>query len=103
MIDDYCYHKKNENGEEVSTNVLRNKYDLRYDFLLEEVERRLTSLRLLEIYTDKPIKGNFDFKRLFNTLENAGYKGDYVIEIYSKGLDVRTELEQSKRFFDNLL
>ena len=64
MIDDYCYHKKNENGEEVSTNVLRNKYDLRYDFLLEEVERRLTSLRLLEIYTDKPIKGNFDFKHL---------------------------------------
>lgn len=49
-----------------------------------------------------PGRGNFDFRRLFNTLDNAGYKGDYVIEIYSKGLDVKDELAFSKTYFENI-
>lgn len=48
-----------------------------------------------------PGRGNFDFNRLFKTLDGVDYKGDYVIEIYSKGCDVENELAFSKRFFDN--
>ncbi|MCR5206945.1 MAG: sugar phosphate isomerase/epimerase [Eubacterium sp.] len=49
-----------------------------------------------------PGRGSFDFKRLFNTLDKAGYKGDYVIEIYSRGLDVKEELAFSRSFFENM-
>ncbi len=49
-----------------------------------------------------PGRGNFDFKRLFAILDKADYKGDYVIEIYSRGLDVKNELAFSKRFFDGM-
>lgn len=49
-----------------------------------------------------PGRGNFDFSRLFKTLESSGYKGDYVIEIYSRGLDVENELKYSKAFFENM-
>ena len=49
-----------------------------------------------------PGRGNFDFKRLFALFSDAGYKGDYIIEIYSKGCDVKEELTFSKRFFEEL-
>jgi sugar phosphate isomerase/epimerase len=45
-----------------------------------------------------PGRGSFDFARLFDTLGGAGYKGDYVIEIYSMGYDVAQELKISKEF-----
>jgi len=48
-----------------------------------------------------PGTGSFDFGRLFGELDDAGYQGDYVIEIYSKGFDVEKELIQSRRFFEN--
>ena len=48
-----------------------------------------------------PGKGSFDYKRLFGELDKVGYKGDYVIEIYSKGLDVENELITSRKFFEN--
>ena len=48
-----------------------------------------------------PGRGNFDFKRLFDEMNGAGYKGDYVIEIYSKGFDVENELITSRKFFEN--
>lgn len=50
-----------------------------------------------------PGKGSFDFKRLFNILADAGYKGNYVTELYSLGYDMDEELTQSKRFFDNII
>lgn len=49
-----------------------------------------------------PGRGSFDFKRLFSILDGAGYSGDYVIEIYSRGYDVEKELVLSKRYFDNM-
>lgn len=48
-----------------------------------------------------PGKGSFDYKRLFDELNEADYKGGYVIEIYSKGYDVYKELSASKSFFEN--
>lgn len=49
-----------------------------------------------------PGTGEFDFKKLFSVLDSANYKGDYVIEIYSRGYDVEKELSLSKSFFDNM-
>ncbi len=47
-----------------------------------------------------PGRGNFDYARLFSELNKVGYKGDYVIEIYSKGFEVQKELLKSREFFE---
>lgn len=49
-----------------------------------------------------PGRGEFDFGRLFATLDEAKYKGDYVIELYSRGYDIEKELKFSKDFFDKM-
>lgn len=75
-----------------------------FDFL-EEMKNEIVHVHISDNLLPEydclpPGRGNFDFSRLFTTLEEAGYKGDYVIEIYSKGIDVRKELEFSKAFFE---
>lgn len=47
-------------------------------------------------------RGSFDFKRLFDTMIQANYKGGYVIEIYSKGYNVEKELAFSKGFIEKI-
>ena len=47
-------------------------------------------------------RGTFDFKRLINALKGENYSGSAVIEIYSLGYDVESELAFSKRYFENL-
>ena len=49
-----------------------------------------------------PGAGTFDFLRLFDIMKSAGYSGNAVIEIYSKGYDVAEELRHSKEYFDKL-
>lgn len=49
-----------------------------------------------------PSKGSFDFKRLKAVLDGAEYKGDCVIEIYSKNYDVDKELKESKEYLEKL-
>lgn len=49
-----------------------------------------------------PSKGSFDFKRLKTILDDANYKGDCVIEIYSMNYDVKKELKESKAYLDKL-
>lgn len=49
-----------------------------------------------------PSKGTFDFGKLKNVLDAADYKGDCVIEIYSKSYDVKKELKESKDYLDRL-
>ena len=49
-----------------------------------------------------PSKGTFDFLRLKNILDSAGYDGDCVIEIYSKNFDVKKELTESKDYLEKL-
>ena len=66
----------------------------------EIVHVHISDNKLPESDCMPPGRGNFDFSCLFDTLDNAGYKGGYVIEIYSRGLDVKRELELSKRYFD---
>ena len=77
-----------------------------FDFL-DEMKNEIVHVHLSDHLLPEadclpPGKGDFDFARLFDTLDQAGYQGDYVIEIYSKGLDVAKELKQSKAFFDNM-
>lgn len=50
----YCYP---------GTDVLMNKLGIRDKNKLQDYERRLTMLRLLEL-TEKPIHGNFDLSHL---------------------------------------
>lgn len=49
-----------------------------------------------------PGKGGFDFKRLKDIMDDAGYNGDCVIEIYSGSYDVFKELKESKVYLDKL-
>lgn len=49
-----------------------------------------------------PGKGSFDFRKLFDIMTGAGYQGDAVIELYSLGYDMESELAQSKRYFEKL-
>lgn len=48
-------------------------------------------------------RGNFDFKRLFEIMDKAGYQGGYVEEIYSRGYDVMSELAFSKDYLEKLI
>lgn len=76
-----------------------------FDFI-DEMKNDIVHVHLSDNTADKdclpPGRGSFDFKRLFNTLNSAGYNGDYVIEIYSRGYDVERELSLSKQYFDNM-
>lgn len=49
-----------------------------------------------------PGRGSFDFRSLFDMMNSVGYDGGYVIEIYSKGYDVKKELALSKKFFEGM-
>ena len=77
-------------------------FDFLEEFKNEIVHVHLSDNRLPEADCIAPGRGNFDFKRLFETFGSAGYSGDYVIEIYSKGVDVAEELKFSKSFFERL-
>ncbi len=49
-----------------------------------------------------PGRGEFDFKRLFSEMENVGYNGEYMIEIYSNDYNVEKELKKSKEYLSKL-
>ena len=49
-----------------------------------------------------PSKGNFDYKNLFSIMENAGYKGDYIIELYRWNFSDPSELAESLDYLQNI-
>lgn len=46
--------------------------------------------------------GDFDFVRLKNVMDSAGYKGDCVIEIYSGDYNVNKVLRESKEYLEKI-
>lgn len=48
-------------------------------------------------------KGLFDFENLFSLLQNAGYEGRYIIELYSDGYERKTEITDSAKYLDATL
>ena len=42
-----------------------------------------------------PLKGVFDFKKLFETMENVGYTGRYIIELYEWSYDKPEEIAEA--------
>ena len=54
MDSKYCYP---------NSNVLKNKFNIRNQLKLFNIEKEFTSVRLQELQ-NKPIKGNFDFNHL---------------------------------------
>ena len=49
-----------------------------------------------------PGKGSFDFRRLFEIMNSANYKGDYIIELYREGFGGFEELEESFEYLQSL-
>lgn len=47
--------------------------------------------------------GGRDFEKLFRQLENVGYKGKYIIELYSDGYENSEEIVQSARYLEAVL
>ncbi len=84
--------------------AIRSGYDPLY--VAEEMKDSIVHVHLSDNSPQAdcmpPGTGEFDFKKLFSILDSANYKGDYVIEIYSRGYDVEKELSLSKSFFDNM-
>lgn len=74
--------------------------------VLDEFKKDIVHIHLSDNSQDgdclPPGRGSFDFKRLFDTMSGVDYKGGYVIEIYSKGYNVKEELAYSKRFLDKI-
>ena len=48
-------------------------------------------------------KGDRDFYRLFSKLQSVGYKGKYIIELYSDGYEGKGEIISSANYLDALL
>ncbi len=48
-----------------------------------------------------PGKGGFDFSALFDKLNNNGYSGDYVIEVYKDCYNDPAEIANSLKYFKN--
>ena len=73
---------------------------------LEEFKKEIVHVHLSDNGKDgdclPPGRGSFDFKRLFNTLNNAGFSKSSVIEIYSGKLDVEKELKESKAYLTKI-
>ena len=106
---DFLKRMRNKLGDDFNMvfdikQAVRSGYDP-FD-VVEEMKDNIVHLHLSDNNEDNdclpPGKGTFDFARLFDVMNGVGYDGDAVIEIYSKGLEVETELKESRRFFENL-
>ena len=49
-----------------------------------------------------PGKGNFDFRKLIGIMNSAGYKGDYIIELYRENFGSIDDLKDSLTYMNNL-
>ncbi len=49
-----------------------------------------------------PGKGCFEFRKLFEVMESANYKGDYIIELYRDGFGEFNELKESFEYLQSL-
>ena len=47
--------------------------------------------------------GHFDFKKLFTELNEAGYSGKYVIELYSRNFSDEKEILKSAKYLEGIL
>ncbi len=47
-------------------------------------------------------KGSFDFAELFTLMEKVGYKGEYIVELYSQSLKNEQQLFDSVKYVDGI-
>lgn len=47
-------------------------------------------------------KGDFDFKKLLEVMNSAGYSGDYIIELYRAGFEKSEDLIMALNYIQNL-
>ena len=48
-------------------------------------------------------EGLFDFKKLFTDLDSIGYKGKYIVELYSNNFSDKAEVSQSAKYLEDIL
>ena len=48
-------------------------------------------------------EGMFDFENLFTHLHKSGYKGKYIIELYSDGYEKTKEITDGAKYLDAML
>lgn len=48
-------------------------------------------------------KGEFDFEKLFTLLQNAGYSGKYIVELYSDSFENQSEIVNSALYLETIL
>lgn len=49
-----------------------------------------------------PGEGEFDFVRLLAEMHTAGYKGDYIIELYRHNFECDSQIADAKHYMENL-
>ena len=73
---------------------------------LEEFKHEIAHMHISDNSPERdclpPGRGSFDFARAKSVLDTAGYKGDYIIEIYAGSLDVSAELASSKKYLESI-
>lgn len=73
---------------------------------LEEFKNEIVHMHISDHNSERdclpPGKGNFDFGRMKQILESAGYDGTFMTEIYSLGFDVEKELRESKTYLETI-
>ena len=102
---DFCKKMRNELGDEFHM-VFDIKQSIRagqdtFEFL-NEFKKEIVHMHISDSLPAQdclpPGRGSFDFARAKSILDGAGYKGDYIIEIYAGSLDVSAELARSKEY-----
>ena len=48
-------------------------------------------------------EGLFDFEKLFTDLDSIGYKGKYIVELYSNNFSDKSEVSQSAKYLEDIL
>lgn len=106
---DFCKKMRNALGDDFKM-VFDIKQTVRAQentfAFLQEFKKEICHVHLSDNGKDgdclPPSKGSFDFKKFKSILDDADYKGDCVIEIYSKNYDVDKELKESKDYLEKL-
>lgn len=76
-----------------------------YEFI-EKLSDAIVHVHISDRNSEKdcitPLKGVFDFPKLFETMEKRGFTGKYIIELYEWSYDTRDEIFEAYKKLQNL-
>ncbi len=75
--------------------------------LIDRLHENIVNVHISDSNIEKdcmiPLKGNFDFKRLFDTMKGYGYKGDFIVELYRHNFEDFSEVKASAEKLKELI